>query len=448
MTQEEFEKTCNYRMYNEQAYIEGVPVETYARRKAAARSVKRFEFSTLEKLDGAGIIERIFSYRYTKKNGIAVMECAVIPENEQLKPICRNILVNGFTGGLQTYGHYNEAHVSYYGDGLQYDAFLGEASRDINTLGRYETFDAKTLSRLDEGLRYSSYKAGAVSVIPYIRLYRRYPVAEMCMKTDCTHLCTERFLKKLSDKKMQKWLYKNASDIARNRIGGAWCIAAYNRNESALSYYNRRILLQRAGESMRALDSENRAELLAHWSPVKVYEYIYHTTSDRTYNDYITACRYLHLDLSDTKNAFPHDFQAMHEERTKAYKTATEKDTDEKMLETAVRFSFLSGYESKDFCIFAAISSSELINEGESLHHCVGRMGYNKKQAKGESIIFFVRKMDDIKTPFATIELEPKSLNVRQCYGDHNRQVPEITDFLRAWRVWGAKRQKAQAKSI
>lgn len=45
--------------------------------------------------------------------------------------------------------------------------------------------------------------------------------------------------------------------------------------------------------------------------------------------------------------------------------------------------------------MIVAKSKYDLINEGEKLHHCVGKMDYDKRQAEGQSIICFIRKNDD-----------------------------------------------------
>ena len=80
--------------------------------------------------------------------------------------------------------------------------------------------------------------------------------------------------------------------------------------------------------------------------------------------------------------------------------------------------------EVKDLKLILATSSQELINEGEALHHCVGRMNYNKKMAKGESLILFVRKKEDMATPFVTMEYDPNQKKILQLYGERD-SVPE-----------------------
>ena len=46
---------------------------------------------------------------------------------------------------------------------------------------------------------------------------------------------------------------------------------------------------------------------------------------------------------------------------------------------------------SDSFITIIAKSPTELVYEGEQLHHCVGKMGYDQKFAKEQSLIFFIR---------------------------------------------------------
>ena len=52
-----------------------------------------------------------------------------------------------------------------------------------------------------------------------------------------------------------------------------------------------------------------------------------------------------------------------------------------------------------NFVVIIAKSPQDLIYEGDTLHHCVGRMNYDQKFAREESLIFFVRyKEEDRKS--------------------------------------------------
>ena len=58
-------------------------------------------------------------------------------------------------------------------------------------------------------------------------------------------------------------------------------------------------------------------------------------------------------------------------------------------------------------------------------------MGYDKKMARGESLIFFVRNKEEETTPFVTIEFSPKEKKIVQCYGTNNSTPDDnVLDFV------------------
>ena len=82
-----------------------------------------------------------------------------------------------------------------------------------------------------------------------------------------------------------------------------------------------------------------------------------------------------------------------------------------------------------------AKSPADLVKEGEILHHCVGRMGYDQKFARGESLIFFVRHKNDLETPFVTLEYSPTQHKVLQCYADNDTKPDDnVLDFVN--KIW------------
>lgn len=167
----------------------------------------------------------------------------------------------------------------------------------------------------------------------------------------------------------------------------------------------------------------------------KLKEYL---TTQKTnlynYNDYIKACTYIGLDMAQSKNYKPKDFKTWHDIRTKEYaskKAEEDMKQKEKMYEDfkliATKYLQLGYDKCKDYICIIAQSPKELIYEGEILHHCVGRMGYDQKFIKEESLIFFVRKKNEPNTPYVTIEFGLKSKSIRQCYAEHNSRPNEST---------------------
>ena len=72
-------------------------------------------------------------------------------------------------------------------------------------------------------------------------------------------------------------------------------------------------------------------------------------------------------------------------------------------------------------CIIAR-SPADLIHEGEALDHCVGRMNYDQRFVREESLIFFVRTKEQPNTPLVTLEYSLSEHKVLQCYGEHDHK--------------------------
>jgi len=81
------------------------------------------------------------------------------------------------------------------------------------------------------------------------------------------------------------------------------------------------------------------------------------------------------------------------------------------------RFSFTDGH----FVIRPARSVQELFDEGQALHHCVGR--YAERYALGETDLFLMRRVSAPDTPYCTVEMRGEMLI--QARGERNRPLRE-----------------------
>ena len=85
--------------------------------------------------------------------------------------------------------------------------------------------------------------------------------------------------------------------------------------------------------------------------------------------------------------------------------------------------------------VVIAKTPNDLVLEGRALNHCVGKMNYDQKFIREESLIFFIRDKNNIDTPFVTMEYSLKDKKILQCYGDHDSKPDEkVLDF--AYKVW------------
>lgn len=159
--------------------------------------------------------------------------------------------------------------------------------------------------------------------------------------------------------------------------------------------------------------------------------------------DYWTMSEVLGRDLADPSVRYPADLTAAHDRATELMK----RKEAEGMAELfRVRRRVLRKYvfASHGLMIRPAASQRELTAEGDALHHCVGT--YGTRHATGKTAIFFIRRTDRPKEPFFTLELDERTLEVRQNRGKHNcARTPEVAAFEAEWLAWvraGAPRER------
>lgn len=94
--------------------------------------------------------------------------------------------------------------------------------------------------------------------------------------------------------------------------------------------------------------------------------------------------------------------------------------------------------------VLVPVSSAEIVQEGKTLHHCVG--GYAARHIEGRTTILFLRKQRTPGRSFLTIELceERGQIQIRQIHGYRNENItprpvsPSVryAGFLDAWLNW------------
>lgn len=363
------------------------------------------------------------------------------------KCFCRDIEYN-YTGGYKI-GFYAEGmrqtnQPKWFEDGKWYecdDKYFNPFAWLVNPEYAYKLPEFKySAAELYKG----------ADIIDYLRTYEKYPQAEMLVKLGLsTYALSKQILTKIAtDKAFRKWLYKNAEAVNKRIYYVSSILSAYKQGKSI--------------ETIQAFE-EFKKELSKSWlKSVKelvgkdtetLFNYIEKQKTNITqYADYLRACRELNLDMSIDRNRYPHDFKRWHDIRIDEARTARAKLDEEmrkdlygKFAEIASKYLPLQNTADGAYVVYIAQSPAELIREGEALHHCVGKMGYDQKFAREQSLIFFVRSATDTETPLTTIEYSPKQKKIIQCYADHNH-TPEkpIMDYVN--NVWLPHANKALRK--
>ena len=294
--------------------------------------------------------------------------------------------------------------------------------------------------------QYSEYKnAHYKEILSYLRLYEQFPEAEYLVKSGLKYYATSTtILKKMrKDKSFHKWLvaHKDNDMIA----GKYYCNAilhAYANNvpikqADMLEYRKRHLVADYHGKDIVKLAIKKGVK----GEYERFFAYLdKHDISNYLYLDYIRACNFLNLDCYDDKIRYPKDFHRWHDirieerrvveaeqERLRKEKAKKEKEKlVSDFLIAAEKYLPLAAFTGdKHYAIFIARSPAELVKEGNALSHCVGHNGYDKKMANQETLIFFVRKIDELDKPFVTLEYSLKSKKVLQCYAYRNTKPEE-----------------------
>ena len=384
---------------------------------------------------------RCYAYLTTWKNELIKVTVAV--KNRYKKWYCKQVAIHGLDSnrcfvkdmeycycagmgfrfgwheeGIQKYEQWFERGWCWAGD-KYYDPYAVLINRDF-------------VDRLPE-FRYSSYKLYQGSdLFKYLRLYRQYPQLEMLMKLGFTNIALSTTVLKRcgTDKAFCKWLISNKTMLTSHHYYIDVIMRAYKTKkplEQLQTYKEAKLRLVHDTSLAPIKDLFKGKEL------ERFFDYIAkQQTNPHAYLDYLKACQNLGLDIADEKNCFPHDFKHWHDMRIDQYATKKAMEDEEKrkqlytkFAEIADKYNALQHSKRSAFICIIAHSPADLIREGEMLHHCVGRMNYNQRFVREESLIFFIRNKQEPETPFVTIEYSLKDRKILQCYGEHDHKPSE-----------------------
>ena len=148
------------------------------------------------------------------------------------------------------------------------------------------------------------------------------------------------------------------------------------------------------------------------------------------YFDYFRVKKQLGYDMHNSIYQFPKNLWQAHDEAVEE----TENRTLEERLKNAEKVypniskryekaKKVYSYENGTLMIRPVMSAAEMIQEGRTLHHCVGneRVGYLDKCNEGRDIILVLRKVKAPDVPYVTVEMGADG-EVLQWYGIHDSQ--------------------------
>ena len=390
-------------------------------------------------------------YSYLTKNDGELVKITVACKNKLDGPLwrCKQVIVHGIHSKdcflkdivFHFMGNYS---VGWFEQGLQKCRKWYESEDWGWQDDKYFNIWCPILN-IEYALKCPEYRYSAIDryrycdTFKYLRLYEKYPQAEMLVKFGLSEYATSvQILRKVGkDKRFRKWLINRCNEI---RYGGYYVgtlLIAYKTGKpfeqvQKLESEKKSFYRQDGYKNIKGLFKTDK-------EVTEFMEYISaQNTNLSSYSDYLYACNYLGLDMTLPKNRLPHDFKRWHDIRIDEYRTAKAlKDAEErkalyaKFASVAEKYLPLQKDDKNAFVVVIAHSPQDLIREGDILHHCVGRMNYDQKFAREESLIFFVRNIAEPDTPFVTVEYSLHNKKVLQCYGEHDtRPDDSVMEFV------------------
>ena len=373
-------------------------------------------------------------YAYLTKNDGELVKITVAVKEKKNRWCCKQVAVHGvhsdkcyvkdmeftYVGGYIV-GWYAEGfgkHKPWYEDGYwgwTDDKLFDPYAPIINREYILEHFPEYKFSAID---RYTG-----VDVFKYLRLYEQYPQIEYLTKLGLHNIAMSTQILRLcgKDKKFRKWLAANRSDIRHSNYYVSSVISAYKTSKPIYEIDNfakRKIKFDHA-------DQMGNVKALVKKEVGKFLNYIERQNANfYSYRDYLNACEYLGIDMTEDKNRYPHDFKRWHDIRIDEYHTMLARDDEQKrdyfykkFAAVAEKYLDLQYDRKSDYVAIIALSPTDLVREGQILEHCVGRMNYDQKFVREESLIFFIRTKEHPDIPLVTVEYSPSRKKILQCYG-------------------------------
>ena len=217
-----------------------------------------------------------------------------------------------------------------------------------------------------------------------------------------------------------EWLqYEEESEFDGHRI---------KISQEALEYLNiKKVNKRNCEEILHELGSVNR--MVNYMRKQKMSP----NTIVQTWRDYLRMARQERMDTTDDIVRLPKDLKARHDQLVERINARRDKERMIKEKEKYVRLNAQIEkrlpevrryfWEDDTYMIIPAGRCEELIEEGRTLHHCVGASDtYMNAMAEGRSWILFLRRKSEMDKPYYTIEINMYTDKILQYYSEYDRQ--------------------------
>lgn len=226
------------------------------------------------------------------------------------------------------------------------------------------------------------------------------------------------------------------------RLNGGLNILEWLQYEEESEFDGRRIKISQ--EALEYLDAkkvskENCEEILQVLGSVnRMVNYLKKqkmspNTVAQTWRDYLRMARQEGIDTTDDIVRLPKDLKTRHDQLVERINARQNAERMEREKEKYARFNARIQehlpevkryfWEDDTYMIIPAGCCEELIEEGRTLHHCVGANDiYMSAMAEGRSWILFLRRKSDLDKPYYTIEINMHTDKILQYYSEYDRQ--------------------------
>ena len=293
-----------------------------------------------------------------------------------------------------------------------------------------------------------------IPVFKYLSAYTKEPRLEMLIKTGLTHFARDAITDVLwfhSEHSLDdlRKLSKEELRIMRDLNGGRMMLdlileLKLCRAETEIKKENIKAFYEAFGANGQLvrdlLNLQIPLQKFAGYAGKQTGKAIDRRNFVSDWRDYIGWCEKLGYNLNDRYVVMPPDFAKAHqrvlkeftEHESELFRIEQEKISEEIekfMSELTVKTGRVK-VRSRKYMIVLPKSADDLKEEGRTLHHCVAT--YAERVAKGQTMILFVRKVEEPEKPFFTMEW--KDHHVVQCRGSHNCAMPkDVEAFVKAF---------------
>ena len=386
-------------------------------------------------------------YSYLTKNDGEIVKVTVAVKTRYKQWLYKQVAVHGLNSDIcyvkdMVFYHISGYQVGWYEQGTQNAPRWYESTEWGYADDKY--FDPFAPVVNSEYLdKFPKYKYSAVNlykgvdVLKYLRFYEKYPQIEYLMKAKLDgYTFSKQILQEIGkNKRFAKWLMKNRAELSKDEYYVDVIMRSFKTGKpiadvQAYRKYRMKLSKETALKELRTLFKNDLEKFVFYLRKQEINPY--------SYQDYLHACQYLGLNMIEDKNRYPHDFKRWHDIRIDEYNTLKFKRDEEKRKEFYAKFAAVANkylnleYNDKSaYMSIIAKKPSELITEGEALDHCVGRMNYDQKFAREETLIFFIRNISSPDIPFATVEYSLEKHKILQCYGYHDTKPDDgVIEFV------------------